>query len=158
MPVDLVEVFQQAGVPFYEACLLVEIHDHRKPASAAVADGGDPDDGSAGLFYLREGGRYGTGRDAGPCRVAAMGEDMHPGPDGVEVYRIILRPTAECLWNDLKEMDAKHGGLWSDSDALKVEAAIVVRVPENRRRSHPRTSRRRRCACRRTPMRCASPT
>ncbi|WFD30375.1 hypothetical protein MSPP1_001394 [Malassezia sp. CBS 17886] len=134
LPVDLVDVFQQAGVPFFEGCLMVEVHEHRKivppvahePAAEKRSGDADTQDAARSLFYLREGGRYGR-RHAGDGRGASGApSSAYPGPDGVEVYRIILRPTSESLWNDLQAMDAAAGGTWSDDDALRIEAMVVV--------------------------------
>lgn len=51
--------------------------------------------------------------------------------NGPEIYRIVLHTTGESLWEDLKSLDADLGPggvpLWSDDDALKVEAGVLVR-------------------------------
>ncbi|PKI85185.1 hypothetical protein MVES1_001029 [Malassezia vespertilionis] len=131
LPVDLIEVFLQAGVPFFEGCLMVEVHEHRKSVSlsketrlldASAKHGTDPD---ALPMYLQEGGQYGSGHLHSLRRAMQKDNEIYPAPDGVEVYRIVLRPTVETLWSDLKTMDAKLGGLWSDEEALRIEATIV---------------------------------
>lgn len=129
LPVDLVDVFEQAGVPFFEGCLMVEVHDHRKPTASAAENStrseyGRMDRNNTELMYLRDGGRYGR-RTTGALGRPGAPEDTYPGPDGVEIYRVVLQPTVEGVWNDLKAMDAKLGGIWSDEDALRVDAAIV---------------------------------
>ncbi|WFD19557.1 Transcription factor spt20 [Malassezia caprae] len=132
IPVDLMDVFQQAGVPFFEGCLIVEVHDHRKRTTATdphlsqyKADGRRERPRDTSLYYLREGGRYGFHYTRYGGHSHPSNEDTALGPDGVEVYRIVLRPSEESLWNDLRMMDARAGGLWSDEDALAVEAQIV---------------------------------
>ncbi|WFD26739.1 Transcription factor spt20 [Malassezia nana] len=132
IPVDLMDVFQQAGVPFFEGCLIVEVHDHRKRMTSTEASLSQyksdvrhtrPSDES--MYYLREGGRYGFHYTRYGGHSHTSNEDTALGPDGVEVYRIVLRPSDESLWNDLRMMDARAGGLWSDEDALEIEAQIV---------------------------------
>lgn len=126
---DLVDVFEQAGVTFVEGCLLVEVHDHRKPQvtseTSARLEYGRPDRGNTELMYLRDGGRYGRSATGALGHSVIRGQDAYPGPDGVEVYRIVLQPTVEALWSDLKTMDAKQGGLWSDEQALRIESRIL---------------------------------
>ena len=132
IPVDLMDVFQQAGVPFFEGCLIVEVHDHRKrttnpePATSQYqADGRRERPSDTSMYYLREGGRYGFHYTRYGGHSHPSNEDTALGPDGVEVYRLVLRPSDESLWNDLRMMDARAGGQWSDEDALAIEAQIV---------------------------------
>lgn len=132
IPVDLVDVFQQAGVPFFEGCLIVEVHDHRKPClgSGTSLNHFGPDGrrlypSNTSLYYLREGGRYGTQANNGGCRSSSLKDDASPSPEGVEIYRMILRSSDETIWNDLRMMDIKAGGVWSDEDALRIESQIL---------------------------------
>lgn len=126
------DVFQQAGVPFFEGCLIVEVHDHRKrmtntepSLSQYKSDGRLKRPSDASMYYLREGGRYGFHSTRYGGHSHNSNEDTALGPDGVEVYRLVLRPSDESLWNDLRMMDARAGGLWSDEDALEIEAQII---------------------------------
>ena len=119
-------VTNQAG------CLIVEVYEHWRATSSSSDARNDQESANSPLFYLLEGGRYGHGRDAGLSRLDAAGSEKHAGPNGVEVYRTIMRATDDLLWNDLKEADTKIGGVWSDTDALEVEAAIVVRLKRTR--------------------------
>lgn len=111
---------------------MVEIHDHRKLVSANEpsnnrfsVDGSRDSRADDSLFYLREGGRYGFYQTRFRSRSQLTTDDVKTSPDGVEIYRIIMRPSAESLWNDLRMMDAKMGGVWSDEDALRIESQIV---------------------------------
>lgn len=132
IPVDLMDVFQQAGVPFFEGCLIVEVHDHRKPClgSGTSVNHFGPDGrrlypSSTSLYYLREGGRYGMQINNGVCRSSSLKDDLSPSPEGVEIYRMILRSSDETIWNDLRLMDIKAGGIWSDEDTLRIESQIL---------------------------------
>lgn len=151
VPADLIDVLTDAGVHFFEGCLLVEIHDHRSHAVAEQSglssrdldrlgasvrtsmhkmeslDNTDPDmSGSGGLasslFYLQEGGRYGA------RNLIESGSQARSGGNGagVEVYRIVLHPTMETLWSDIKMLDEQAGGTWTDQEALEVEAKILA--------------------------------
>ena len=132
IPVDLMDVFQQAGVPFFEGCLIVEVHDHRKPCPGSGTslnhfgpDGRRLYPSNTSLYYLREGGRYGTQANNGACRFPSLKDETSPSPEGVEIYRMILRSSDETIWNDLRMMDIKAGGVWSDEDALRIESQIL---------------------------------
>lgn len=132
IPVDLMDVFQQAGVPFFEGCLMVEIHDHRKPTANSTSnasqfgpDGRKLRPSDTSLHYLREGGRYGFHSGHHHGRSSLLNNETSPSPDGVEIYRMILRSSDEALWNDLRMMDAKAGGTWNDDDALRIESRIL---------------------------------
>ncbi|WFC94284.1 Transcription factor spt20 [Malassezia brasiliensis] len=129
LPVDLVDVFEQAGVPFFEGCLLVEVHDHRKPTvtpdTSSRLEYARSDLAHADLMYLRDGGKYGMGGSGMMGRSLLRTQEAYPSPNGVEIYRIVLQPTVEALWNDLKSLDTKHGGLWSDEKALQIESKIL---------------------------------
>lgn len=122
-------MFEQAGVPFFEGCLIVEVHEHRKSAAAPEPNARHGiirlDRNNTELMYLREGGRYGRSASGSLGRGARDVGAAYPGPDGVEVYRVVLQPTIEALWSDLKDLDAKRGGLWSDEEALQAEATIL---------------------------------
>ncbi|EPQ31636.1 uncharacterized protein PFL1_00969 [Pseudozyma flocculosa PF-1] len=78
------------------------------------------------LFYLREGGRYGARNLIGGGGPSGSSLDGKFGAlAGIEIYRIVLHPTSETLWSDLKMLDDMTGGIWSDQEALEVEAKIL---------------------------------
>ena len=99
IPVDLVDVFQQAGVPFFEGWLMAEVHDHREPpvdtshnANAYGPDGRRLRPNNTSLFYLREGGRYGFHPNRlGGGRSNLWKDEAFPSPEGEVFYRMILR-------------------------------------------------------------------
>lgn len=145
VPADLIDVLTESGVRFFEGCLLVDVHDHRSHAAAsesilgprelhgmsaagqARATGAQAIDSQSGLasslFYLQEGGRYGARKMVGG---AASFDPRTGGLGGVEIYRIVLHPTSETLWADIKMLDDMAGGMWSDQEALEVEAKILA--------------------------------
>jgi hypothetical protein len=43
-----------------------------------------------------------------------------------EKSRVVLRPTVESLWGDIRSLNQKFGGTWTDQEALEVEARILV--------------------------------
>ncbi|CDW98626.1 hypothetical protein [Sporisorium scitamineum] len=148
VPADLLDVLTESGVQFFEGCLLVDVHDHRSHAaasssilgprelhnmSAAGAIAREGRDGASGsmeegglassLFYLQEGGRYGARKLLG---ATGSTDPRTGGLGGVEIYRIVLHPSSETLWADIKMLDDMTGGMWSDQEALEVEAKILA--------------------------------
>lgn len=79
------------------------------------------------------GGNYGFFRRMGLDARSRHGGDpssLAGGAQGPNVYRVVLYPTAETLWSDLRSLnESKAAGLWSDEDALQVESRILVRAP-----------------------------
>lgn len=51
-----------------------------------------------------------------------------PIPTQPSRERVILRPTPETIWQDICLMNAKTGSQWVDTDALELEAKILVCV------------------------------
>lgn len=48
-----------------------------------------------------------------------------------ERSRVVLSPNSESLWADICLMNQKAGNLWTDQEALEIEARILVRnVPD----------------------------
>ncbi|KAF8329544.1 Spt20 family-domain-containing protein [Cantharellus anzutake] len=81
VPVDFLDIFKQAKVPFYSGCLIVELFDHR--------DSADPN-------------------------------------EAVPPQHIVLWPTAEATWAELCSLNARDGGMWTDTDALNFEAKLLL--------------------------------
>ncbi|GAC74933.1 hypothetical protein PANT_13c00071 [Moesziomyces antarcticus T-34] len=153
VPADLIDVLTESGIKFFEGCLLVDVHDHRSHAAASASplgprelmgmsaadlfrsrDTRDPMSSSAlgfdaegglasSLFYLQEGGRYGARKLLGGT---SSSDPRGGGAGGVEIYRIVLHPTSETLWADIKMLDDMAGGMWTDQEALEVEAKILA--------------------------------
>lgn len=42
--------------------------------------------------------------------------------------RVVLNPTSETLWADLCLLGHKAGDIWTDKDAVEVEAKILVSI------------------------------
>ncbi|TFK23191.1 hypothetical protein FA15DRAFT_670690 [Coprinopsis marcescibilis] len=84
IPVDFLDLFDNARVPFYEGCMIVELLDYRVQQS--------------------KGGQQGE-------------------PDRT---RVILHPNPETIYADICSLNQKYGGRWTDSDALEVEATLLL--------------------------------
>ncbi|EGN95119.1 hypothetical protein SERLA73DRAFT_77130 [Serpula lacrymans var. lacrymans S7.3] len=84
IPVDFLELFDSARVPFYDGCMIVELLDYR-PVKA-----------------------------------------KDPPLEKPEKSRVTLHPDAESLWADICLLNSKLGNPWTDSDALEVEAKILL--------------------------------
>lgn len=70
---------------------------------------------------------YGNTSQRSTERLTRGASSADPHDDNLaEIYRIVLFPTAETIWQELKNLDADLGGQWTDEDALVVEAGILV--------------------------------
>ncbi|KAM0748308.1 hypothetical protein T439DRAFT_328289 [Meredithblackwellia eburnea MCA 4105] len=118
LPTDLLDVLDEAGVKYYEGCLIVEVHDHRSaPVPTTTA--------RTGLTFSIQ---HNQARDA-------------PAANKTEIFRIVLGPNPSTLWTQLgnmerrreAEMRAEFGdrpvppGL-SEQEAVEVEAVILTRT------------------------------
>jgi hypothetical protein len=122
-------------------CLIIEVHDHRPPdigssskdplptstlQRLAAASGGST---SGSLLDRTRFPLYGNNPARQRGQNGAGSSTLNNGP---EIYRIVLHTTGESLWEDLKSLDAELGSagvpVWSDEDALKVEAGVLVRL------------------------------
>ena len=102
IPVDFLELFDTAKLPFYDGklaarvtvlqpnpsagCMIVEVHDYRPPKAT------------------------------------------DPTLDEPHKTRVVLSPNSETLWADICLMNQKAGNTWTDREALEVEARILVRL------------------------------
>ena len=48
-------------------------------------------------------------------------------PDVFTPHRVLLQPNGETVYSDICRMSQKSGGIWTDQQALEVEARILVR-------------------------------
>lgn len=54
-------------------------------------------------------------------------DDSH-GPTPA-IYRVVLYPSSETLWTDLRHLNnVEGGGLWTDDEVLQMESRILVSV------------------------------
>ncbi|KAM0787702.1 hypothetical protein ACM66B_003762 [Microbotryomycetes sp. NB124-2] len=116
LPTDLLDVLDDAGIRYYEGCLIVEVHDHR----AAPAPVAQTRSGLSGSFQL-----------------ARAPQSQHGSK--AEVYRIVLGPNPATLWTDMgimerrmvKESQSTDNPLvfgWTEEEAVEVEAVILNRT------------------------------
>ncbi|GAA5851399.1 hypothetical protein JCM8547_004233 [Rhodosporidiobolus lusitaniae] len=116
LPTDLLPVLDDAGVVYYDGCLIVEVHDHRQSPPPASA----PRPSLSSSFSLSQ------TREV-------------PSASKAEVYRIVLAPNPATLWTELGimsrriEEEAKAEGRddvvgWTEEEALEIEAVILNRT------------------------------
>ncbi|KZT09823.1 uncharacterized protein LAESUDRAFT_747862 [Laetiporus sulphureus 93-53] len=86
IPVDFLELFDTAKLPFYEGCMIVELQDYRPPKAS------------------------------------------DPTLEDPQKSRVVLTPSPETLWADICLLDQKAGNIWTDREALEVEARIVTAI------------------------------
>ena len=92
----------EAGVKFYDGCLIVEVHDHRSSVASSTNLGAFAQPVPAHLKHV------------------AASKKPEPAP---EVYRIVLGPTCETLWTDLS---SGPNQALSDEQLIEVEARILA--------------------------------
>lgn len=123
MPNELLDVLDEAGVKFFDGCLIVEVYDHRS--------------GEKGKGDIKTP----PGPPNGAAATAAVPAAPAEQPD---MYRILLSPTGETLWRDLQLMNETKAAQWAatanakkrdhkwkpmtEEEAVEVEAAIIVRL------------------------------
>ncbi|CAO1618596.1 unnamed protein product [Sympodiomycopsis kandeliae] len=141
LPDDVLSVLDARRTPFYDGCLIVEIKDHRRPIRVEPSritkidtrpSGPDDSIDPKSLAARIEGGRYGHGP---AYRLAqeqvALKQDKADSAksdqtQGPEVYRVVLFPSDETLWVDLKNLnDKRSGGTWTEEEGLHIESKIL---------------------------------
>ncbi|GAA5838943.1 hypothetical protein JCM11251_003745 [Rhodosporidiobolus azoricus] len=116
LPTDLLHVLDDAGVVYYDGCLIVEVHDHRQ----------DPPPTSVPRTSLSSSFSLSQTREV-------------PSTSKAEVYRIVLAPNPATLWTELGIMsrriedEARAEGRddvvgWTEEEALEIEAVILNRT------------------------------
>lgn len=129
-------------------CLIVEIHDHRSSdeskssalPSAQLNRLSNISSSSAQALHpelspslqhpgrtARElGGNYGFFRRMGIDSRTRRDDSHGPTP---AIYRVVLYPSSETLWTDLRHLNnVEGGGLWTDDEVLQMESRILVSV------------------------------
>ncbi|GAA6050189.1 hypothetical protein JCM3770_000445 [Rhodotorula araucariae] len=118
LPTDLLDVLDDAGVVYYDGCLIVEVHDHRQsPSAVSTSRASFSSSFSLSLSQARE----------------------TPATSKAEVYRIVLAPNPATLWTDLGimsrriEQEAQAEGRedvvgWTEEEALEIEAVVLNRT------------------------------
>jgi transcription factor SPT20 len=131
-------------------CLIIEVHDHRPPIVAQSSAFPTPpinlrltngtstpsgDEATTSIFNSESsaralGGNYGFQRRLGIDARRRNGDSSSAsGTLSPSVYRIVLYPSAETLWTDLRMLNEVEGaGLWKDEDVLEIESRILVGV------------------------------
>jgi hypothetical protein len=92
------------------ACLIVEVRDHRprgQPASTT----------SRGGPFITPSQNANTA----PSRPATV-----PSKEPTRVYRTLLRPTEQSLWQDFGQLAESCGGEFTDWMGLQVEGGLMV--------------------------------
>lgn len=129
-------------------CLIVEIKDHRISASQAATVAAPNARESknidlpsrASLIGRIEGGRYGKGPSSLTNEIEPLNSLNAQGDadsdnkikaaaptKGPETYRVVLHPSEETLWMELRSLNERlSGGTWSEEEGLEVESKILA--------------------------------
>ncbi|GAA5981798.1 hypothetical protein JCM10908_004612 [Rhodotorula pacifica] len=118
LPTDLLDVLDEAGVRYYDGCLIVEVHDHRQSPAANPPN-------------LR------SSLSASFSLSLAQNRET-PATSKAEVYRIVLAPNPATLWTELSiasrkmEQEALAAGRnevgWTEDEAVEIESVILNRT------------------------------
>ncbi|KIJ55209.1 hypothetical protein M422DRAFT_239837 [Sphaerobolus stellatus SS14] len=100
IPVDFIEIFDMAGVPYYEGCMIVEKTDHRKQKQPQPQPQTQPQ----------------------PQQAQNQNQDQ----SAPETVRLVLHPNAETLYADLCLLNAKLGNKLTDMEAIELESKILT--------------------------------
>ncbi|GJD04531.1 hypothetical protein ColKHC_13356 [Colletotrichum higginsianum] len=152
VPHDLLEYFSQAGVPFYEGCLIVQVHDHKSVAQAK--DIQRPTSASNKVVpssihnhnpYIvpspwsgrkprgleaEDGGGERQSKHASP-ELARRGQ-KNRGPQKSKTFTVVLHPTPESLQADLQIKAATPHGVVDargNADGMVPPSTPISMVP-----------------------------
>lgn len=64
-------------------------------------------------------------------------KNKEPALENPERTRAVLHPNSETLWADICSLNQRHGGKWTDHDALEVEALTLVSLHLHHSQSSP---------------------
>ncbi|KAH7335201.1 Spt20 family-domain-containing protein [Rhizoctonia solani] len=99
VPVDMLEMLDQANVPFYDGCLIVEEHDHTLATGETA-----PSD---------------------PAPSESKGKNQS---NSVQKRRVVLYPNGETLWADISILNVRNGNTWTDQQAIEFEAKVLSTI------------------------------
>ncbi|CAE6508760.1 unnamed protein product [Rhizoctonia solani] len=99
VPVDMLEMLDQANVPFYDGCLIVEEHDHTLATEETSPSDPSPSDSKA-----------------------------KTQSNSAQKRRIVLYPNGETLWADISILNARNGNTWTDQQAIEFEAKVLAAI------------------------------
>jgi hypothetical protein len=130
LPSDLLDVLDQQSVPYYDGCLIVEVHDHRQYSSSSSTQQQSTQQQPT-INPL-------SFQSLPSSKLFTFSINPSNRKDSLyhqkgEVYRIVLAPNPQTLWtelgiysNNLKEQDG--GGGLSQEEAIKMESIILNRT------------------------------
>ncbi|KAJ1306885.1 hypothetical protein OPQ81_007870 [Rhizoctonia solani] len=99
VPVDMLEMLDQANVPFYDGCLIVEEHDH------TLATG-----------------------ETTPSDPSSSDSRAKAQSNSAQKRRVVLYPNGETLWADISILNARNGNTWTDQQAIEFEAKVLATI------------------------------
>jgi len=103
IPIDFLELFDSARVPFYEGQCTLTVY----------------------LLYVIQ-----PERDVG-CMVVELldyrpQKSSEPALKNPNKTRVVLHPSPETLWADICSLNHRNGSRWTDMDTLEIEAKLLV--------------------------------
>ncbi|KAJ2781968.1 Transcription factor spt20 [Coemansia interrupta] len=154
IPVDLVDVLAQVEIKYYEGCLIVEVHDHRRPSlepkvkkqrvselmtcsafgAAHTVPVAASSPFSVPAHVVPEPGSSSAAPTQNGIQGSAEKESAAAEPssasDRTTVYKKVMRPTAETLNLDIQLLCESSRAQLSQTDVLEIEGMVLVATEE----------------------------
>ncbi|KAJ1721727.1 Transcription factor spt20 [Coemansia erecta] len=151
IPVDLVDVLAQVDIKYYEGCLIVEVHDHRRPSlepkvkkqrvselmtcsafgAAHTAPVAVSSPISVPAHTVPEPGSSATQNSInGSAEKEGTAVEPSSTSDCTTVYKKVMRPTAETLHLDIQLLCESSRAQLSQTDVLEIEGMVLVATEE----------------------------
>ncbi|GAA5878592.1 hypothetical protein JCM16303_002134 [Sporobolomyces ruberrimus] len=132
LPTDLLDVLDSSSIPYYDGCLIVEVHDHRQYSSSPSTSTQPSTSGAPLSLATLPPSKLFT------FSITPSSQSNSPYQQKAEVYRIVLAPNPATLWNELgilsrryeedQELGGTGGGGFSHEQAVKMESIILNRT------------------------------
>ncbi|KAJ2612252.1 Transcription factor spt20 [Coemansia sp. RSA 1365] len=130
IPVDLVDVLTQVNCSYYDGCLIVEVHDHRRPAQESRSKKRRVSGLLTWPAYSEHTQEAQALPEPGTAAINGMVADDSQGDKDAAsiVYKKVMRPTIETLSLDLALACEHSRSKLSQDDTLAVEGMVLLAV------------------------------
>ncbi|GAA99372.1 uncharacterized protein L969DRAFT_16674 [Mixia osmundae IAM 14324] len=124
LPHEMLDILDASAVPFYDGCLIVQVHDHRSVTpNASASTSAAKRTGPAG--FDPNGPLTSASSQAGAASKEAE-VSTSATANKAEVSRLVLTPDSSTLWLDLLALNQAKNSQWTEQDALQNEAVILA--------------------------------
>ncbi|KAJ2798735.1 Transcription factor spt20, partial [Coemansia guatemalensis] len=130
IPVDLVDVLTQVNCRYYDGCLIVEVHDHRRPAQEPRSKKRRVSGLLTWPSYSERTQEAQALPEPGTTAINGVAADDSQGDKDAAstVYKKVMRPTPETFSLDLALACEHSRAQLSQEDTLAVEGLVLLAV------------------------------